>query len=104
MAFIQSTWTTKFSGFITGGNEETISHGNCTMSRVQELTFIGLQIRFHDQRQVVWVLRGLHKRGWVHLCGTPSLPQVEMMDQEPVEYPQYKIDLKAAQTELGCLL
>ena len=77
MEFIQRTWTTtKFSGFITRGPEEALTHdGSFTMPRVQELTFIGLQIGFDEGQQVVlhqrrWILSELHKRGWVHLCRT----------------------------------
>ena len=58
--FIQKTWTTKFSGFITRGHEQTISHGDFKMSRVSELTFIGLQIKFDDRRNVVF-----HQRRWI---------------------------------------
>ena len=109
LAFIQNTRTTKFSGFISRGKETAISHGNFEISRVPELTFIGLQIKFDDQNRVVfhqrrWVLNELHKRGWTHLCGTPSLPQVELNIQESTEDTEYQTNLKAAQTELGCLL
>ena len=69
MAFIQSTWTTKFSGFITRGNEETISHGNCTMSRVQELTFIGLQISFDDQDRLCFDSAGGFYAGFTNEVG-----------------------------------
>ena len=108
MSFIQKTWTTKFSGFITRGDEQATSHGDFKMSRVPELTFIGLQIKFDDQQKVVfhqrrWILSELHKRGWTHLCGTPSLPQIELDIQEPTEGSEYNTNLKSAQTELGCL-
>ena len=56
---------------------------------------------FHQRR---WILSELHKRNWVHLRGTPSLPQVEMNVHEPNDGPDYQAHLKAAQTELGCLL
>ena len=109
MSLIQKTWTTKFSGFITRGKEQTIYHGDFKMSRVSELTFIGLQIKFDDRQNVVfhqrrWILSELHKRGWTHLRGTPSLPQIELDVQEPTEGSEYKTNLKGAQTELGCLL
>ena len=109
MSFIQKTWTTKFSGFITRGDEQVLSHGDFKLSRVPELTFIGLQIKFDDQQKAVfhqrrWILSELHKRGWTHLCGTPSLPQIELDIQEPTEGSEYNSNLKSAQTELGCLL
>ena len=101
MAFIKSTWSTKFSGFITRGIEESISHGDFTMSRIPELTFIGLQISFDDEQQVVfhqrrWILSELHKRGWVHLTGTQSLPQIDLSTQEPTDSPEYARDLNRA--------
>ena len=77
--------------------------------RVQELTFIGLQIqleadgavKLHQKR---WVLSELHQRNWTHLRGPQGLPQVEFVGTENPESPDYAAALKKAQTELGCLL
>ena len=109
MSFIQDTWSTKFSGFITRGNEQALTHGEFTMERVPELTFIGLQVSFDEQKQVVfnqrrWILNELYKRGWVHMTGTPCLPQVELNIQESKDTAEFKANLTAAQTELGCLM
>ena len=54
MSLVHEIWSAKFTGFITRGSEDTISHGDFTMSRVSELNFIGLQIRLDDQQKVVF--------------------------------------------------
>ena len=109
MEFVGATWNTKFSGFISRAGPEELRKGDFSLKRVQELTFIGLQIqfgaddevKFHQKR---WILNELHQRNWVHLRGSQSLPQVEFVGAEDPEDPGYAAALKKAQTELGCLL
>ena len=109
MEFVGATWNTKFSGFISRAGPEELGKGDFSLKRVQELTFIGLQIqfgaddevKFHQKR---WILNELHQRNWVHLRGSQSLPQVEFVGAEDQEDPWYAAALKNAQTELGCLL
>ena len=109
MDFVAATWNTKFSGFISRTGPDELRKGDFSLQRVQELTFIGLQIqfeadgtvKFHQKR---WVLSELHQRNWIHLRGSQSLPQVEFVGTEDPESPGYTAALKKAQTELGCLL
>ena len=109
MDFAEATWNTKLSGFISRTGPDELRKGDFSLKRVQELTFIGLQIqfeadgtvKFHQKR---WVLSELHQRNWIHLRGSQSLPQVEFVGTEDPESPGYTAALKKAQTELGCLL
>ena len=109
MNFVAATWNTKLSGFISRAGPDELRKGGFSLKRVQELTFIGLQIQFEADgavklHQKRWVLSELHQRNWTHLRGSQSLPQVEFVGTEDPESPGYAAALKKAQTELGCLL
>ena len=94
MDFVAATWNTKLSGFISRTGPDELRKGDFSLKRVQELTFIGLQIqfeadgavKFHQKR---WVLSELHQRNWIHLRGSQSLPQVEFVGTEDPESPGY---------------
>ena len=109
MGLIARTWDTKFSSFISRGEEQSLDCGDgLTLKRVDELSFIGLQIRFkgaavafHQRR---WVLTELHKRGWLHFNGAPCLPNVDTSATNKSDESDYQENLRAAQVELGCLL
>ena len=109
MGLIARTWDTKFSGFISRGEEQSLDCGDgLTLKCVDELSFIGLQIRFkgaavafHQRR---WILTELHKRGWLHFNGAPCLPNVDTSATNKSDESDYQENLRAAQVELGCLL
>ena len=109
MSFVNDTWTTKFAGFMTRGSEQTLSHGSFVLQRVDEITFIGLQIcfdqdghvKYHQQR---WILNELPKRNWIHLVGSQSLPQVDLQGADGKDAEDYKATLEQAQMEIGCLM
>ena len=75
-----------------------------------ELTFLGLQISTHDTgirvSQSRWIAQDLRQRGYLHLAGAVTLPNIDDFGKLPpmTRDAQYQQTLKDTQGELGSLL
>ena len=107
LSYVCSQWRTKLQGFLARDLGTTLSCQGVSMSRKTSLTFLGLEISFHEggvqlsQRR--WILQEINRRGWIHLRGTQALPQLEMGDAEEVDE-QHARALAEARSEIGALL
>ena len=58
------------------------------VAQKQAFNFLGVEISFQGDKLVIqqhrWTLQELNRRGWVHVKGSQSLPQLEMAADEEV--------------------
>ena len=106
---IAQTWECQVQGFLTRSGDQEIKDGDEVIKRVDEITFLGTQVSLHKDgvhvSQRKWLFRELHKRGFVHLRGSESLPEVDstQIPLMPKDAKGYADHLKKAQGEIGSL-
>ncbi|CAE7231546.1 unnamed protein product [Symbiodinium sp. CCMP2592] len=107
--FILKSWKGKLQGMISRDANQKWTRGSLEVMKKPELVFVGIQVFFHDKgvatSQQRWVVKQLNLRGYLHLNGSPCLPQVEegKISKGNEQQCEPKI-LKQAQRELGTLM
>ena len=109
---LKALWDLKYQGFLSSLNladGSSVVLGRETVPVHRELSFLGMKIRrCADQsillHQTPWLAQELNKTGWLHMKGSPSLPNIPEGTVEPmVRDDQYAEALKKVQSEIGCL-
>lgn len=109
---LRAWWALKYQGFLSGADRaegSEVELGSDTVLVHKELNFLGMKIRrCSDQgillHQTPWLQQELNKRGWLHMKGPPSLPNIPEGIVEPMARDDnYAKALKRAQSEVGCL-
>ena len=106
---VLKTWKGKLQGMITRGAEVQCQRGSLEVQVKSELVFIGIQMLFKGSAVMMsqqrWVATQLNIRGYLHLKGTPCLPQVEEGKYSKGSEDQCNPTLiKKAQREMGALM
>ena len=110
---ISAIWKVKCQGLLAPpgvDHRESTDASGSIVAWKEELTFLGLQICMADQGirvcQTRWIAQALRQRGFLHLSGSFSLPNIEEFGKIPPAPKQGDYDelVKSAQTELGSLL
>ena len=64
-----------------------------------EISFEGDKLVIQQRR---WILQELNRRGWLHVKGSQSLPQLELAADEEVN--DHAKDLAKARSEIGAVV
>ncbi|CAE7481789.1 unnamed protein product [Symbiodinium sp. KB8] len=108
VSFITATWKSKVQGILARGDLKSGMEVD-GVRVVDELTFLGLQLRMSDEgihiTQQRWIAQELKKRGFLHLSGCDSLPEPRegKLPSMPLGEKRDKL-IKQGQMELGSLL
>ncbi|CAE7720322.1 unnamed protein product [Symbiodinium sp. CCMP2592] len=107
LQFVSAEWRTKIQGFIARQTDVQVKCNDEQVAQKQALNFLGVEISFEGDKIVIqqrrWILQELNRRGWVHMKGSQSLPQLEMAEDEALDEHHAK-NLANARSEIGALM
>ncbi|OLP82434.1 hypothetical protein AK812_SmicGene36910 [Symbiodinium microadriaticum] len=79
--FILKSWKGRLQGMLSRETAQAWMRGTLEVKAKSELVFVGIQMFFRNggvaMSQQRWVVKQLNVRGYLHLGGSPCLPQVE---------------------------
>ena len=107
--FILKSWKGRLQGMLSRETAQAWMRGTLEVKAKSELVFVGIQMFFRNggvaMSQQRWVVKQLNVRGYLHLGGSPCLPQVEEGKVSKGDEKQCDPKLvKQAQRELGTLM
>ena len=107
--FVLKSWKGRLQGMLSREPTQAWKRGTLEVKAKSELVFVGIQMFFHNggvaMSQQRWVVKQLNVRGYLHLSGSPCLPQVEEGKVSKGDEKQCDPKLlKQAQRELGTLM